>query len=131
MSIYDDLAAEWWDEHKRPPPYDAVTAQAERWWLWHGRARAMTHALYADRGWHALMEGPVSPETPVSGVSMIEAGVVGEVEGDEPSVAGAQAGIEAAVTEIRRTLTDALRRLPAPLRPLWSGPIPLPPEDHS
>lgn len=129
MSVYDELAREWWEEHKRPPPHDAATAQSERWWLWHDRARAMTHAVYAEHGWRVLVEGPLSAELPISGVAMIEAGIAGEVRGDEPSLGGAWTGIEAALTEIRSTLSDALRRLPAPLRPVWSGPIPLPPEE--
>lgn len=129
--IYDDVAREFEEERGRPPPVDSVTARAERWWLWHDRARAMVHALYADRGWEVLVEGPVSPETPCSGAAMIEAGVAGEVDGDQASIDGAQSGIERAVTEILTTLTDALRTLPRPLQPVWSGSIPLPPEDHS
>jgi hypothetical protein len=128
--IFDDLAHEWEERHDRPPPADPTTLRAERWWLWFDRARAMAHAFYADRGWHALVEGPVSAELPISGAAMIEEGVAREVKGDDPSVDGAQAGIEQALSEIRSTLTAALRQLPAPLRPVWSGPIPLPPEDH-
>lgn len=128
MSIYDDLAHEW-AERGRPPPVDPETLRAERWWLWHDRTRAMVHAFYADRGWEVLVEGPVSAELTVAGVAMIEAGVAREVDGDEPSVLGAQVGIETALSEIRSTLTAAFRRLPAPLRPVWSGPIPLPQEE--
>jgi hypothetical protein len=131
VSIYDDLAEEWRRDRGRPPPYDAETARSERWWLWHDRARAMTHALYADRGWDVLVDGPLSPELPMAGVAMIEAGVAGEVKGDEPSLDGALSGIERALTEIASTLTAALRTLPRPLQPVWSGPIPLPPEDQA
>lgn len=127
--IFDDLVREW-KERGRPPPRDPASARAERWWTWYDRARALAHALYADQGWQVLVEGPISPEHGVPGVALIEAGIAREVDGDEPSIAGAQAGIEQALTEILTTLTDAVRRLPAPLRPTWSGPIPLPPEDH-
>jgi hypothetical protein len=128
VNFYEEVAREW-EEGGRHPPFDPPTMRAERWWLWHDRARAMTHALYADRGWDVLVSGPVSAETPIPGVAMIEGGIAREVDGDEPSILGAQEGIEAALTEISSTLADALSRLPAPLRPVWSGPIPLPPKE--
>lgn len=129
--IFDDLLREY-EERNRPPPdpQSATVKAAARWWLWHDRARAMTHTLYADHGWQVLTEGPVDALLPIPGVAMIEAGVAREVGGDEASVEGAKAGIAAALTEIRSTLTDALRTLPRPLQPLWSGSIPLPPEDQ-
>lgn len=123
MSIYDDVAHDWRQEHSRPPPHEPAMVRAERWWRWHDRARAMTHALYADRGWDALVEGPAC------GVAMIEKGIAREVDGDEPSLRGAQHGIETALTDISTTLADALGRLPAPLRPLVVGTIPFPPKD--
>jgi hypothetical protein len=125
--IFDDLAREW-EERDEPLP-ETRAIKIERYLLWFDRSRAMTHALYADRGWQVLVEGPVSEQWTDCGAAMIEEGVAREVGGDLVALEGAQAGIGQAVSEIRSTLTATLRRLPAPLRPLWSGPIPLPPED--
>lgn len=127
--IFDELVQEW-ENLGRPLPAELRTVRAERWWLWHDRARAMAHALYADQGWSVLIDGPVSADLPISGVAMIEAGVVREVSGDTDAVHGAQAGIAQAMTDLSTTLTAAVRTLPRPLQPIWSGPIPLPPEEQ-
>lgn len=124
------MVEEWWVHRNRPPP-DMPAADAERWWSWHDQARAMTHALYADQGWEVLVEGPVSPDVPVSGAAMIEAGVAAECPGDEAATEGAIAGITRALTDIRTTLAAAYRSLPRPApSPVISGPLPIPPEEQ-
>lgn len=125
--IFDELRREWDDGHRRLDT-DAPQLAAERWWLWHDRARALTHALYADHGWQALTDGPTG-DTDLPGIAVIEGFTAHEAPGDEQALAGAQAGIAAALTDIRTTLTHAFATLPRPLQPVWSGPIPLPPED--
>jgi hypothetical protein len=123
--IFDEVLADWQhdDPNRRLPPLPTI--EAEHYWTWHDRARAMAHLIYAERGWEALTLGPLDGRWQ-AGVEIVEEAVAREVNGERTAVNGCIAGLTKALAELDATQRAAGRISRVPSTPAITGPIPLP-----